>query len=102
MSQQVAARGGSNSEEHQRPLVVLYLYVHAPGERFVYPNARASGSARRLASRYLECAVTQAATLRLQDAACDILLASNGVERVDLGGHGRRPGRPRCARWGSS
>jgi hypothetical protein len=90
MSQQPAARGGNDNKEHQRPLVVLYLYVHAPGERFVYPNARASGSSRRLATRYLECAVTQAASLRLQDAPCDIVLATNGVERVDLGHHGRR------------
>src|SRR5690348_14494951 len=89
MSQQPAARGGTQNE-HERPLVVLYLYVHAPGERFLYPNARASGSAQRLALRYLECAVTQAASLRLQDAACDVLLASNGVERIDLGSRGRR------------
>jgi hypothetical protein len=88
MSQQPAARRAD--DEHERPLVVLYLYVHAPDERFVYPNARSSDSARRLAVRYLECAVTQAATLRLQDAPCDIVLATNGVERVPLGRRGRR------------
>ncbi len=82
-----AARGGCESG---RPLVVLYLYVHAPGERFVYPNTRTSSSAAKLALRYLECAVTQAASLRVQDAPCDIALASNGVERLDLGSHGRR------------
>jgi hypothetical protein len=72
------------------PLVVLYLYVHARNERFVYPNARVSGSARRVAVRYLECAVTQAASLRLQGARCDVALASNGVDRVPLGRRGRR------------
>src|SRR3954452_7532021 len=89
MAQSSTARRGKDNED-ERPLVVLYLYVHAPGERFVYPNTRASNSAGRLALRYLECAVTQAATLRLQDAACDIVLASNGIERIDLGERGRR------------
>jgi hypothetical protein len=89
MSHPLAARGGP-AGAGDRPLVVLYLYVHAPGEHFVYPNTRASNSAARLALRYLECAVTQAATLRVQDAPCDIVLASNGIERIDLGAHGRR------------
>ena len=89
MSQQAAASRAMDGE-HERPLVVLYLFVHAPGDRFVYPNTRASDSAARLALRYLECAVTQAATLRAQDAPCDIVLASNGVERIELGAHGRR------------
>lgn len=89
MSQSSAARRGMDTH-HERPLVVLYLYVHAPGERFVYPNSRASHSATRLALGYLECAVTQAATLRVQDAACEIVLASNGIERIDLGDHGVR------------
>src|SRR4051794_4491340 len=86
--QSTAGRRADTARE--RPLVVLYLYVHADGERFVYPNARASRSSAKLALRYLECAVTQAATLRLQDAACDIVLASNGIERIDLGEDGRR------------
>jgi hypothetical protein len=60
-----------------RPLVVMYLYVHDPSEAFVYPSARAGRTAERVARRYLECAVAQAASLRLQDAGCDIALATN-------------------------
>jgi hypothetical protein len=57
--------------------VVLYLYVHQPGERFNYPSSRASGSAANTAMRYLECALVQAASLRLRDVECDVALVTN-------------------------
>jgi hypothetical protein len=59
------------------PLVVQYLYVHAEGEAFFYPSVRAHPSAARVAVRYLECALAQAASLRLQGARCDLALATN-------------------------
>ena len=60
-----------------RPLVVQYLYLHQPGEEFRYPTVRGASSAARVATRYLECAVTQAASLRLTSAPCDLALATN-------------------------
>ncbi len=71
-----------------RPLVVMYLYVHEPGESFAYPSARTAGSAGRLAARYLECALAQAGSLRLRGAECDIALASNTRDRTLLGAQG--------------
>ncbi len=68
-----------------RPLVVQYLYVHAPGEAFYYPTVRATASAARVAVRYLECALTQAASLRLTEADCDLALATNVTDRNALG-----------------
>lgn len=66
----------AGAPEH-RPLVVLYLYFHAQGEHFDYPNARARNSARTLAVRYLECALTQVGTLRMQQADCEITFVTN-------------------------
>src|SRR5271167_2564144 len=66
------------------PLVVQYLYVHEQGEAFHYPTVRADSSASSVAVRYLECALTQAASLRLQDVPCDLVLATN-VECDALG-----------------
>lgn len=68
-----------------RPLVVQYLYVHAPDEAFYYPTARSASSSDQLAQRYLECALTQAATLRLRDASCDLALATNAGDCKTLG-----------------
>jgi hypothetical protein len=73
---------------HSRPLIVQYLYVHAPGEAFSYPSARSHASAARVACRYLECAVAQAASLRLRDAACDLALVTNVEDRQTLGREG--------------
>jgi hypothetical protein len=73
----------------ERPLVVQYLYIHGPSEGFYYPSARSHGSAGRIAVRYLECAVAQAASLRLQYAACDLALATNSSTRSVLGREGR-------------
>jgi hypothetical protein len=66
------------------PLVVQYLYVHGHEEGFFYPNTRAA-SPGGLVARYLECALTQAGSLRLQNADCDLALATNIGERATLG-----------------
>lgn len=67
------------------PLIVQYLYVDDDG-RTLPPHP----SVRTLApARYLECALTQSASLRVQDAACDIVLATN-VERGRQGRRARR------------
>jgi hypothetical protein len=63
--------------ERGRPCVVQYLYVHAPGERFVYPTSRSHGGAANTAMRYLECALVQAASLRLPDDPVDTVLVTN-------------------------
>jgi hypothetical protein len=74
----------------QPPLVVQYLYVHERGERFHYPSVRADPSAERVAARYLECALTQTASLRLRDVPCDLALAINVSDRAELGDEGAR------------
>ncbi len=73
-----------------RPLVVQYLYLHGEGESFYYPSVRSASSAERVAVRYLECALTQAATLRLQRAPCDLALATNIARRELLGSSGTK------------
>ncbi len=72
------------------PLVVQYLYVHAADEAFFYPTSRSSRSAAHLANRYLECALTQAASLRLRDAGCDLTLVTNLADPASLGRAGTR------------
>jgi hypothetical protein len=67
------------------PVVVQYLYVHEPDEGFYYPTARAGSSAARVAQRYLECALTQAASLALRDVECELVLAMNVTDRTALG-----------------
>jgi hypothetical protein len=71
-----------------RPVVVQYLYVHQPEEGFFYPSARAGRSAAEVAQRYLECALTQAATLACRDIDCELLLATNVTDRRVLGKRG--------------
>jgi hypothetical protein len=71
-----------------RPVVVQYLYVHQPEEGFWYPSARAGRSAAEVAQRYLECSLTQAATLAYGDLACELLLATNITDRTVLGKRG--------------
>lgn len=71
------------------PLVVQYLYVHGDGEAFFYPTSRSS-SAVQVANRYLECALTQAATLRLRDVDCDLALVTNLGDPASLGGTGAK------------
>lgn len=73
-----------------RPLVVQYLYVHAPGEAFDYPSSRSWGGAGRLAARYLECVLVQAASLRLRGVECDLALVTNLRDRRSVGERGLR------------
>jgi hypothetical protein len=70
------------------PIVVQYLYVHQPEEGFWYPSARAGHSAAEVAQRYLECALTQAATLAYRDIDCELLFATNVTDRTVLGKRG--------------
>ena len=67
------------------PLVVQYLYVHEREEGFYYPTARAGSSSTGVAIRYLECALTQAASLRLRELDCELALATNVHDRGVLG-----------------
>jgi hypothetical protein len=71
------------------PLVVQYLYVHGDGEAFFYPTSRSS-SAAQVANRYLECALTQAATLRLREVDCDLALVTNLGDPASLGRAGAK------------
>jgi hypothetical protein len=72
------------------PIVVQYLYLHAPGDDFVYPSARAGGDAHRLAGRYLECVATQAASLRFSGVDCELVLVTNLEDPAAvLDAHGR-------------
>jgi hypothetical protein len=64
--------------------------VHAQGEAFYYPTARSERSANRVAARYLECALTQAASLTLRDWPCDQVLVTNVSDRRALGSEGAR------------
>ncbi len=66
-------------------MVVQYLYVHGQGEDFYYPQVRATSSVEAVAVRYLECALTQAATLRLRRARCELVFATNIRDRQALG-----------------
>lgn len=72
------------------PLVVQYLYVHGPGEAFDYPSSRSWGGSGRLAARYLECVLVQAASLRGRGVECDLALVTNLTDRRLLGGRGAR------------
>lgn len=70
--------------------MVQYLYVHDPSERFDYPSSRSSSGSARLAARYLECVLVQAASLRLLGADCDLALVTNLADRRVLGARGVR------------
>jgi hypothetical protein len=73
-----------------RPLIVQYLYVHGPQERFDYPSSRSQGGSGQLAARYLECVLVQAASLRLREVDCDVALVTNLTDRRAVGGRGER------------
>ena len=81
---------GATEIQRPIPLVVMYLYVHGQEEDFFYPTVRARSSAARVAVRYLECALAQAASLRVADAACDVSLATNVTDRAVIGRDGAR------------
>ncbi len=70
------------------PMVVQYLYVHEQGEAFYYPQVRAESSVEGVAVRYLECALTQAASLQLREAHCELSFATNIRDRAALGRRG--------------
>jgi hypothetical protein len=64
-----------------RPLVAMHVYVDERGRTLSpHPGVRTASP-----ERYLECAVVQAASLRLRDAACDVALVSNIVDPAKLG-----------------
>jgi hypothetical protein len=63
-----------------KPLVVQYLFVDGRGRTLPpHPSVRTSSVVR-----YLECALTQSASLRLAEARCDIALATNLIDRSGL------------------
>jgi glycosyltransferase involved in cell wall biosynthesis len=74
----------------QPPLVVQYLYVHAPGDSYDYPSSRAQAVPEQLAERYLECGLVQAASLRLRDVECRMAFVSNVSDVAALGSRGAR------------
>ena len=78
----------ASTQEQPRPLVVQYLYVHAPGESFEYPSSRSHGGVGRLAARYLECVLVQAASLRLRGVECDLAFVTNTNDASTLGRRG--------------
>jgi hypothetical protein len=78
------------SAQPPSPLVVQYLYVHGDGEAFFYPTSRSSRSAAHVANRYLECALTQAASLRLREVDCDQALVTNLGDPASLGRTGAK------------
>jgi hypothetical protein len=64
----------------------MHIYVDERGRPISpHPGVRTSSP-----ERYLECAVVQAASLRLQDAICDIALVGNFVEDERLGRRARK------------
>ncbi|HEY1451213.1 MAG TPA: hypothetical protein VGF47_09685 [Solirubrobacteraceae bacterium] len=69
--------------------VAQYLYVHRQGDSYRYPSARSSGTVAQLAARYLECALVQAASLRVNAPSCRLALVTNVREGDSLSGRGR-------------
>ncbi len=74
------------------PVVVQYLYLHAPGDSYDYPSSRAPGGSRELAERYLECVLVQAASLRLRPGALQPrqMLVTNLRDRAVLSARAAR------------
>src|ERR1035437_7586646 len=72
------------------PVIVQYLYVHAPGEQFDYPSSRSEHEPGRLAARHLGGVLVQAASLRLRDGACALVLATNLTDKRAVGPRGMR------------
>jgi hypothetical protein len=71
--------------------VAQYLYVHRQGDRYRYPSARSGGGTAQLAARYLECALVQAASLRVNGPSCRLALVTNvrDEQRDSLDDRGR-------------
>jgi hypothetical protein len=57
--------------------VAQYLYVHGADERFYYPSSRTGSRPDRLLARYLECALVQATSLRVNAPSCELVLVTN-------------------------
>jgi hypothetical protein len=74
--------------KESRDHVVQYIYVHASGEEMRYPTSRTSIGPGRLAMRYVECALVQAASLRFNNAACELTLVTNLTDERVLGRRG--------------
>jgi hypothetical protein len=55
-----------------------------------YPTSRASVGVGRLATRYIECALVQAASLRFNNADCKLTLVTNLLDESVLGRRGAR------------
>jgi hypothetical protein len=67
------------------PLVCMYLFLEEGGETVPpHPSPRT-----RSAVRYLECALVQAASLRLWGAECDLAIVANGPALEVRGGAAR-------------
>lgn len=77
-----------SEESHDH--IVQYLYVHSPGETLNYPTSRASIGVGRVATRYIECALVQAASLRFNHADCKLTLVTNLTDESVLGRRGVR------------
>jgi hypothetical protein len=64
----------------------MHVYLDERGQTLSpHPGVRTASP-----ERYLECVVTQAASLRLRDAQCDVVLVSNIADTAKLGRRGRR------------
>src|SRR6185437_8213713 len=73
-------------EEPGPPLVCTYLFLDASWRTLPpHPSPRTASPLR-----YLECAVVQAASLRLAGAECELLLVTNLDGPAGLGRAGRR------------
>ena len=78
--------GEIGTGEGVAPRVCLYLFLDASGATIPpHPSPRTASPLR-----YLECALVQAASLRLAGAACEILLLTNLAGPQGLGRSGRR------------
>jgi hypothetical protein len=67
------------------------VYVHTRGEQFRYPSSRVdAGGPERLARRYLECVLVQAASLNLRGAEQEMVFVTNRTDRHSLGRTGGR------------
>jgi hypothetical protein len=81
----------ASTAPNARDCVVQYVYVHSPEDDLLqYPTSRVRAGAGRLATRYLECALVQAASLRFNGADCDLALVTNLSDPILLGQRGSR------------
>jgi len=70
----------------ERALVAMHVYLDERAQTLSpHPGVRTASP-----ERYLECVVTQAASLRLRDAPCDVVLVSNIADTAKLSRRGRR------------